>query len=59
MTTQHLRTVGDGIDIRIDHDDEEVYIDGVCQQGDFNDHLSYMSKQLERGHLFIPSEGER
>lgn len=58
MTTQHLRTVGDGIDVTIDHDNEEVCIDGVVQTGAFSENVDYINQQLQRGHLFIPTEGE-
>ena len=56
MTTQYLKTVGDGVEIRINHDAHEVWIGGVIQQGDFDELVTQVHNRLEQGYLYKPSE---
>lgn len=58
METKHLRTVGKGIDITIDYDEQEVYIDGSKQMQAFEHAEAYMMDALEDGTVFEPSEIE-
>jgi len=58
METKHLRTVGQGIDIIIDYDEQEVYIDGSKQMQAFEHAEQYMMDALEDGTVFEPSEIE-
>ena len=56
MTTQYLKTVGDGVEIRINHDANEVWIGGVIQQGDFDELVTQVHNRLKQGYLYKPSE---
>ena len=56
MTTQYLKTVGKGVEIRINHDANEVWIGGVIQQGDFDELVTQVHNRLEQGCLYKASE---